>query len=158
MRLVLTTVLACAALGLLAPAAGANDTVRFGVQDDAWLAYGPGTVASRLERLERLGVDLVRLNLHWNQIEATRGSPDWSRTDAILRGLRARRIDAVVGLVGSPSWANGGKSPNHVPRAVRTPGDERLAVVQRGAARGGEAQVSVDTKLRAQVAAVAVAL
>jgi hypothetical protein len=118
MRLLVTIALACAALGLLAPAASASGKVRFGVQDDAWLSYGPGTLESRLDRLDGLGVELVRLNLHWNQIEPARGSPDWAASDAILRGLRARGIAAVVGLVGSPPWANGGKAPNFVPRAA----------------------------------------
>ena len=117
MRLFVTIALACAALGL-APAASASGSVRFGIQDDAWLAHGPGTLKSRLDQLERLGVDLVRFNLHWDQIEATRGSPDWTTSDAVLRGLRARRIGAVVGLVGAPRWANGGKAPNFVPRAA----------------------------------------
>ncbi len=116
MRLLLTIALAGAAL-FLVPAASASSGIRYGVQDDAWLRYGPGTLESRLDRLQRLGVDVVRLNLHWNRIEPTQGSPDWSGSDAILEGLRARRIGAVVGLVGSPGWANGGRTPNFVPRA-----------------------------------------
>lgn len=129
MRFLASIALACAALGL-APAATASGSVRFGIQDDAWLAHGPGTLESRFDRLEALGVDLVRFNLHWDRIEATRDSPDWTTSDAVLRGLRARRIGAVVGLVGSPRWANGGKAPNFVPQAALFAGFAREAATR----------------------------
>src|SRR5829696_4336739 len=97
---------------LTAPSADASAGVRFGIQDDAWLTHGPGTLDQRLDRLEGLGVDVVRFNLHWDAIEARRGKPDWRASDAVLNGLRAHGIPAVVGLVGAPRWANGGRTPN----------------------------------------------
>ena len=115
MRWLLTLGFVCALTCLLSPAGSASSGVRFGIQDDAWLAHGPGTIESRLDRLEQLGVDVVRFNLHWNEIEATRGKPDWTSSDAVLEGLRIRKIGAVVGLVGSPRWANGGRPPNYAP-------------------------------------------
>ena len=118
MRFLVALVALCALLGAVAPAGSASSGIRFGIQDDAWLAHGPGSLESRLDRLERLGVDVVRFNLHWNEIEAAKGSPDWESSDAVLEGLRARRIGAVVGLVGAPRWANGGKAPNYAPSAA----------------------------------------
>lgn len=118
MRFVLAAVGACALLGLAVPSGHASSGVRFGIQDDAWLTHGPGTLDDRLDRLETLGVDLVRFNLHWNEIEAARGKPDWEESDLVLNGLRARRIPAVVGIVGSPRWANGGRTPNFAPGAT----------------------------------------
>src|SRR5688500_2185450 len=118
MRLFIALGFCCALTGLLAPAGFATSSVRFGIQDDAWLANGSGTLESRLDRLERLGVDLVRFNLHWDKIEPTRGRPDWVSSDTVLKGLRARRIGAVVGLVGSPRWANGGRAPNYAPSST----------------------------------------
>ena len=115
MRWLLTLGFVCALTSVFAPAATAAGGVRFGIQDDAWLAQGPGTIESRLDRLETLGVDVVRFNLHWDTIEATRGKPDWTASDAVLEGLRTRKIGAVVGLVGSPRWANGGRPPNYAP-------------------------------------------
>ena len=53
-------------LGLATPAAEASSGVRFGVQDDSWLVHGAGTLDDRLDRLEALGVDVVRFNLHWD--------------------------------------------------------------------------------------------
>ena len=118
MRLLTAVALACALIGISAPVAGASPGVRFGIQDDAWLAHGPGTLDDRLDRLEALGVDLVRFNLHWDEVEPVRGDPDWEESDIVLEGLRSRGIGAVVALVGAPPWANGGRSPNFAPTAA----------------------------------------
>ena len=117
MRFVLVLAAACAFLALAVSPAAASPGVRYGIQDDAWLLHGPGTLDSRLDTLSRLGADVVRFNLHWDRIEARRGRPNWAASDAVLKGLRARRIPAIVGLVGSPRWANGGRAPNWAPRA-----------------------------------------
>ena len=105
-------------LAFAAPSAGAAPGVRFGIQDDAWLSHGAGTLDERLDRLQRLGVDVVRFNLHWDRIERERGAPDWEESDRVLRGLRAHGIPAVVGLVGAPRWANGGRAWNFAPGAA----------------------------------------
>src|SRR5712691_3686391 len=116
---------AASALALLAPAtAAASPSVQYGIQDDAWLAYGPGSLDQRLNRLDRLGVSIVRYTLHWNEIARRRpASPasasdpayDWGVADAVLGGLRARGIAAVVTIYGTPAWANGGRTPNWAP-------------------------------------------
>ena len=127
MRIPLVVALACALLGLCTPAADASPDVRFGIQDDAWLTHGSGTLDDRLDRLERLGVDVVRFNLHWDKIEPSRGEYDWEDSDAVLNGLRGRGIPAVVGIVGSPTWANGGRARNFAPGASSFAGFARAA-------------------------------
>ena len=126
----LAAVCACALLGLCAPAADASPNVRFGIQDDAWLAHGGGTLDERLDRLEQLGVDVVRFNLHWDQIEPTRGEYAWEDSDAVLNGLRSRGIPAVVGIVGTPGWANGGRAKNFAPGASSFAGFARAAATR----------------------------
>jgi hypothetical protein len=120
--------LAALALVLAAPA-GASRYVRFGVQDDAWLASGPGTLSQRLDRLERLGVEIVRFNLRWDQVATKRPAfgrdPDdpayrWDVPDAVLEGLRRRGLPAVVTLLGTPAWANGGRAWNVPPKTGST--------------------------------------
>jgi hypothetical protein len=118
MRLLIAAVASCALVGMAAPAAGASPAVRFGIQDDAWLTHGAGTLDDRLDRLERLGVELVRFNLRWDKVEAVRGTSDWEESDIVLEGLRDRGIGAVVALVGTPRWANGGRGPNYAPSAA----------------------------------------
>jgi hypothetical protein len=126
-RLLIVAVALAAAV--LAPSAGAAPGVRFGLQDDGWIQHGPGTLASRLDRIDRLGVDLVRFNLRWNEVAPRRPArPNdhrdpgyhWQRPDAVLRGLRARGIGAVVTLVGTPRWANGGYAWHRAPASGST--------------------------------------
>ncbi len=130
MRVVLTIIFACAVVGLTAPAADASSNARFGIQDDAWLMHGAGTLDDRLDRLERLGVDIVRFNLHWDAIEPTRGEYAWDESDAVLNGLRSRGIPVVVGIVGSPGWANAGRTPNFAPGASSFAGFARAAATR----------------------------
>ena len=87
---VLVAVLACVA----ASSVQASKGVRYGIQDDAWLQYGPGTLNQRLATFKRLGVPLVRFTLHWNQI--ARGG----------RRMRPRRaIAPTTGVVPTRSCA-----------------------------------------------------
>ena len=119
--------LACLLVALLAVSSNssASTRIRFGIQDDAWLAYGPGTLEQRLDKIESLGVPLVRYTLHWDQIAPRRPadavSPadpayDWRLADAILNGLRAHGLTPIVTLLGTPPWANGGQASNYAPR------------------------------------------
>ncbi|HUH14378.1 MAG TPA: cellulase family glycosylhydrolase [Gaiellaceae bacterium] len=116
-----TLLLAAVAATLAAAApAGASPNIRYGIQDDAWLLYGAGTLDGRIDTLDQLGVDLVRFTIDWSKVEARRGVHDWSAVDPVLEGLRARGIRAVVTLYGTPRWANGGQSPNWAPTSGST--------------------------------------
>jgi hypothetical protein len=132
---VLLAVAACVA----ASSAQASRGIRYGIEDDAWLEFGPGTLDQRMETFERLGVPLVRYTLHWNAIASRRprhpSSPrdrayDWRRPDRILRGLRRHGLTPVLTLVGTPAWANGGRPPSFAPPRRRD-----FAAFARAAAR-----------------------
>jgi hypothetical protein len=88
--------LALASLALPAHSA-ASPGVRFGVADEVWLRDGPGTLAERLDTLERLGAEIGRVTVRWEE-------PAWRRSDAVLVGLRARGIEPVVTLTGPSRW------------------------------------------------------
>ena len=61
--------LLCALAACVAPSfAHASNRIQYGIQDDAWLEFGPGTLEQRVATFDRLGVPLVRFTLHWNQI------------------------------------------------------------------------------------------
>jgi hypothetical protein len=100
---------------IAATSAFAGPSVSYGIQDDAWLQYGPGTVEERVTTLQRLGLDIVRVTVRWDAIEQAQGTFDWTGTDAILGQLHDAGIEVVVTLYGTPEWANGGKAPNVVP-------------------------------------------
>jgi hypothetical protein len=119
-RLIALAALATTAFGLAAAPADASRYVRYGLQDDAWIAYGPGTLDERLDTLDGMGVKLVRYTLQWHQIEKAKGKPDWDQADAVLRGLHERGMVPVVTIWGTPRWANGGRSANWVPRSKWT--------------------------------------
>ena len=125
LRRALVTVLAAVALAAVAAPASASRYARFGVQDDAWLMYGPGTMEQRLATLDRLGVGIVRLTLRWDEIAPTRPADQrdpydpayrWNAFDLALQGLRAHHITPLVTIWGSPRWANGGGPANRLPR------------------------------------------
>ncbi len=114
--LLLAVVLAVAAPGT----ASASTAIRYGIQDDAWIRFGPGTLAQRLDRLRSLGVELVRVNLAWSEVEPRPGVFDWSGYDTVLGGLHARGIEPVLTLVSTPRWANRGQSSNWAPTSGAT--------------------------------------
>jgi len=115
-RLVVLAVLA--AFLSLPAAAGASPYVQYGVQDDAWLQYGPGTLDDRLAQLDDLGVDVVRVTVNWRTVEPQRGVDDWTRADLLLRGLHDHGIAPLVTIWGTPAWANGGLPENWAPTSA----------------------------------------
>lgn len=139
MRAAVFLVGAVAAL-VLAGSASAASGALYGIQDDAWLTQGPGTLESRLDELDRLGVDVVRYTIRWDAIAAERPASardatdpayDWRATDAVLRGLRRHGIQPLVTLFGTPRWANGGRGPNWAPTASGAFGDFARAAATR---------------------------
>jgi hypothetical protein len=123
-------VLALLFLGVLTPSASASPFIRYGIEDDAWLQWGPGTLDQRLDRVHSLGATVVRVTVDWSQVEPRKGRFDWRRSDELLDGLNARGIAPLVTLWGSPRWANGGRSANWAPTSGAT-----FAAFARAAAR-----------------------
>jgi hypothetical protein len=109
---------------LLAVPAQASPNARFGIQDDAWLLYGPGTLAERVSTLHGLGVGIVRFTLRWDQVAPTRpanardpndAAYEWGGYGDVLDALHASGIPVLVTLYGAPRWANGGGGSNRLP-------------------------------------------
>jgi hypothetical protein len=126
MRIQLAAVIGVFSLALLAPGgASASPHVHYGVQDDAWLVYGPEAPAKRIQILQRLGVDVVRLTLRWDTVAQSAPTDprdpddpayDWGLYDSILQRLRAAHISVLLSLWGTPPWANGEEGPNFLPK------------------------------------------
>ena len=100
---------------IAATSAFAGSSVAYGIQDDAWLRYGPGTVEERVATLQGLGLDVVRVTVRWDAIEEAQDTFHWAGTDAVLEQLHSAGIDAIVTLYGTPEWANGNMGPNVAP-------------------------------------------
>ena len=132
--------LAAVVVALLLPAAaGASPFVRYGIQDDAYLASGPSLEPS-LQTLDELGVGLVRYMVNWREVApkkprepANPGDPAyrWTDTDAILGALHAHGISVLVTLDRAPAWANGGKGSNVAPTGKYALADFAIAVAKR---------------------------
>ena len=102
---------AAAAAAVFVSGAPASPGVQFGIHDDAWVLYGPGTLQQRLDQLQGLGVDIVRVSIHWNDVAPTKPARalaandpayHWAAYDAVLSGLRARGILSPPGLPAGP--------------------------------------------------------
>ena len=139
-RLVVIVALTLLAASVQISLAAAARNVQFGIQDDAWLADGPGTLQHRLDVLQSLGVSIVRYSIHWDQVAPQRparalASNDpayrWTAADAVLKGLHERGIEPLVTLYGSPAWANGGRTANAPPKSWRTFADFAYAAAKR---------------------------
>ena len=134
--------LVCAVLAACACAASASASpgVQYGIQDDAWLLAGPGTLDQRLNQLQALGVTTVRFSIHWDQVAprqpvralaANDPAYQWGGVDAVLDGLHARGIQPLVTLYGTPGWANGGAKPNVAPTSATAFADFAYVVAKR---------------------------
>ena len=125
MRFQLAALVGVLTLALFVPTgANASTHVQYGVQDDAWLLYGPEAPAKRIQILQRLGVDLVRLTLRWDNVAESRPADprdpndpayNWELYDGILSRLRAAHINVLLSLWGTPPWANEGQKANNMP-------------------------------------------
>jgi hypothetical protein len=118
-RILMLAVALAALLGFAQPA-DASRFVRYGLQDDAWLVYGPGTLDERIAELDRIGVELVRFTINWHEVEKVRGQRRFGSADAVLEGLRDHGIAPVVTLYGTPRWANRGRAPSWAPTSGST--------------------------------------
>jgi hypothetical protein len=123
-----------------APSAIAARGITYGIQDDAWVMGGPGTLDQRLDTLKALGVTTVRFSVRWNQVAPSKPARalavndpayDWEGLDAILGGLHDRGIRPLVTLLGTPSWANGGRGPTVAPTNGSAFGDFAYAAAKR---------------------------
>src|SRR5688572_13372807 len=115
MRIAVAVAALACALSVFPGSAGAAPGVQFGIQDDAWLEFGPGTIQQRVAKLEKMGFDAVRVTLSWHEIETSPGRYRWTRTDRLLGAIHARGLRPVVTLWGTPPWANRGGPPNVAP-------------------------------------------
>jgi len=100
---------------VFADPAHATPAVKYGIQDDNYILNGPGKLTQRLDTIDKLGVDMVRFTIRWDEVERRQGRLNWGRTDQVLRGLNNRRMQVVATLVGTPAWANGGRAPRFAP-------------------------------------------
>ena len=126
-RVMLFVLLIAVLAGVAASSVQASKGVRFGIQDDAWLQYGPGTLNQRLATFKRLGVPLVRFTLHWNEIARQRPANATSPTRSRVRLASPRQDPARPSPLRSDARRHAGRNAG----AGRT-GDARRTSHRRG--------------------------
>ena len=126
-------------------------SLAYGIQDDAWLEYGPARSRSASRRCSASGSTSSASPFAGMRSRRRRARSTGPGTDAVLEQLHDAGIDAVVTLYGTPSWANGGKGPNVAPAPRR-----RLRGVRRRSGRAIPVRAPLDDLERAEPAPLAV--
>src|SRR6266496_2732022 len=111
------------AAGLCVPAASAKAHMLVGIQDDALTLHGNPTFT--FPTLKQLRVQIVRINLNWNDVAKRRPAHaqdpsdpayDWDLYDRAIRYADQNNVKVLLSILFTPSWANGGKKRNVPPR------------------------------------------
>ena len=98
----------------------ASNGIRYGIQDDAWLEFGPGKLNQRLATFKRLGVPLVRFTLHWNEIALRRPTNPASPRDRAYDWRSSRPDPARPSPLRPDAGAHAGRHAGLGERWTRT--------------------------------------
>ena len=113
------------AASLGAAQAEGSRALRVGIYDNTQILGFPERTFPVLRRLR---TQLIRIDMYWGgpggvarRRPADAADPDdpaynWALYDRTIRRAAAARIGVVISIVGTPSWASGGRAPNRAPR------------------------------------------
>ena len=110
------------AAGLSVPAAQSARGMLVGLQDDAMTLRGNPTFTFNM--MKQLRVQIVRINLNWNDVAKRRPAHpqdpadpayDWSLYDRAIRYADQNNIRVMLTILFTPQWANGGRARSFPP-------------------------------------------
>ncbi|MGY2167833.1 cellulase family glycosylhydrolase [Pseudomonas gingeri] len=81
--------------------------------------FDPAIYQKQMDRLDALGLNWVRLTIHWPMIEPQAGVYDLATLDAAMTAMQSHRYNTVAYLVGSPAFAS--SAPAGTPSADQYP-------------------------------------
>jgi hypothetical protein len=115
-----------AALALvLAVAGGAAAAPIVSLQDDNLVNVRGAVLEQRLDAIAATGVRVTRVDVLWREVAPRRPADardpadpayDWSRYDAIVRGLHARGVAVMLDFYLTPAWASRSGEGTAAPR------------------------------------------
>jgi hypothetical protein len=116
----------CAIAVITAPAAVAAERMWVGFHDDPSFRWVPDR-ASRIDSSASEGSTIMRLLVQWNLAAARRPAQAsnafdpayaFDDIDEAVRAAQESDMEVMLTISGTPRWANGGKSPNVMPRRL----------------------------------------
>ena len=127
MRRVTQLCLVAALAALLSPAvASSAPRMYVGFHDDVAFRWNPNRTEV-LAQARSANATIVRTLVDWSKTAPTRPANAanpfdpayrFSDIDELVRNAQQRGLEVVITIWGTPKWANGGKTPNVVPRNV----------------------------------------
>jgi Cellulase (glycosyl hydrolase family 5) len=112
---------------IVAPAAMAAERMWVGFHDDPSYRWANDRLV-RIQRSASDGSTIVRLLVQWNQVAPRRPSNATNPFDSAyrlndvdeaVRAAQAMDQEVMLTISGTPRWANGGRTPNRMPRNLR---------------------------------------
>ena len=85
-------------------AASANASVVYGL-NVLWPPGDAKTLSRRFQLVRSLGVTQVRTDWEWRQVEANRGTYDWSKLDTLVATARQAGVELLPIVHYAPDWA-----------------------------------------------------
>jgi hypothetical protein len=105
MRRLTLTLAVLVAAAVAAPAADASSRQVMIMQDDAQVRANPSATVAEMAGY---GADVVKINLYWDEVEATRGSFNWGSYDAAVNAIVDAGLQPYLSIGGhAPKWATG---------------------------------------------------
>ena len=127
-KLLLVAALAVSASALLSPAvASSAPRMYIGFHDDVAFRWSANR-AQTLDQARAANATIVRTLVDWSKTAPTRpANPTnsfdpayrFDDVDELVRNAQQRGLEVLITIWGTPKWANGGKTPNVVPRNAR---------------------------------------
>jgi hypothetical protein len=127
--LILVAALAVSGLAALVSPAAASSAPRMhvGFHDDVAFRWKDNR-AQVLDQARGANATIVRTLVDWSKTAPTRPANAanpfdkayrFDDVDELVRNAQARGLEVIITIWGTPKWANGGKTPNVVPRSMR---------------------------------------
>jgi hypothetical protein len=125
-RIVRLVVVLSVLAAVLAPASFAGVRMWVGFHDDPSFRWVPDR-SERVRGSAELNASIDRLLVQWNLVAKTRPSTatdpfdpayEFADIDEAVRAAQQNDQEVILTISGTPRWANGGKSPNVMPKRV----------------------------------------
>jgi polysaccharide biosynthesis protein PslG len=84
--------------------------------DGSFIYLSDEELNRQLDLIKRSGVRWIRLGLVWSVIETAPGRYDWTSSDRVISGAKARGLEFLGLVTYSPSWATGTNDDKLAPR------------------------------------------